>query len=344
MSQYTYSVATDTANAAVDINALTAEIRSSAIVTALNHIEVFGDVLDIFFNATLSEGDITLLTSLVSSHTGVPLTTENAIPVEIKNLLPIDIKPTSTKNEHKMEPMGAVKGCYESRPTTGQKYVCNVTLSNKVVNGDGSTTFTYNSDIEITPEVGNYVFQNESSVRDWATSVDNVNYTMTFEQNNLSEGSGLYVKGFYTDFRLRPWAPILYLWGATISLQELEYVDNAWVLETTPCGDFLEMSVVDADDLFLTDEFCQAVFGVNAADAEPYLLGAGFENNGEYGHWTKYYDESWVLNCNSKLIKTIDSAPGELPAGLYLRVSLFTTELENHKYHIFLDYYCTSKS
>jgi hypothetical protein len=85
MTKYTYSVASDTANAAVDLNALTAEIQASAIVTSLNHIDLLGDVLDVWFNADLAAGDVTILNGLVAAHDGVPLADNNHADVEIIN-------------------------------------------------------------------------------------------------------------------------------------------------------------------------------------------------------------------------------------------------------------------
>jgi hypothetical protein len=93
----------------------------------------------------------------------------------------------------------------------------------------------------------------------------------------------------------------------------------------------------------MNDSFTMAYFGVPASEMEPILTALKFELNGEYNHWTKYYDESWLVNCDSKYITTPDGSPGQLLPGLYLRIAFFTTELENHKYHIYLDYYPTSK-
>jgi hypothetical protein len=107
--------------------------------------------------------------------------------------------------------------------------------------------------------------------------------------------------------------------------------------------DFVELSIVDKSDLFLQDEVCQALFGVNASDASPYLEGMGFELNGEYGHWTKYYDESWVINMNGGNIRTPDGAAGELLPNLWLRIAYFTGRQDNTEVDIYLDYSPTSK-
>jgi hypothetical protein len=72
-TKYTYSIATDTASAAVDVNALQEEVRASAIVIALDFINAFGDVLDIYMKDALTAGDETILNGVVTAHTAVPL-------------------------------------------------------------------------------------------------------------------------------------------------------------------------------------------------------------------------------------------------------------------------------
>ena len=265
------------------------------------------------------------------------------IPKEVIIPTPTEVIPTTIKNEHAMQPWGCVADYFE---TTGNfegqgDYVCSITLSN--MSQDGKT-FSYNSDLPITPAIGNYVFQRHNTRRSWITSFDLNAQTVTFEKPNLSNGTGIYCKGYYIDCLVEDWKPIMYLWGMTLTI--LEYDANG-VLETDPCTDFLEFSIVDKNDLFKDDTFCSIVFsdyGVTTAlQAVPYLLALGFEDNGEYGHWTKYYDESWALNCLGVYIATPDGSPGALVPGLYLRLSFFTTENELHKYKIFIDYYPTAK-
>jgi hypothetical protein len=264
--------------------------------------------------------------------------TLNDIPIEVTAKTPIKTSATTPFNEHCMQPWGCDKGYFKSKNdlTTGD-FVCEVTLSNKSLDG---LTFTYNSDIPITPAIGNYIFQRECSKRSWITSFDTVNHTLTVELPNLDNGVGIYSKGYYTDSLVRDWAPLMYLWGLTLNVMECE--DG--VIEQDPCYDLIELSVVDRDDLFKTDAVCQALFGVDASEAAPYLIAMGFEDNHEYGHWTKYYDESWIVSCNGMYTPAPDGSPGELLPGLYLRLSFFTTENEEHEYHIFVDYYPTSKT
>lgn len=70
---YTYSIAGDTANGVVDSDRLTMEIEDSAIAAALLHIDIFGDVLTLYFDASLSSGDETTLDGLVAAHDGAEL-------------------------------------------------------------------------------------------------------------------------------------------------------------------------------------------------------------------------------------------------------------------------------
>ena len=80
-TKYTYSVASDTANGAVDLMSLENEIRSSAILTSHNRNDVSGDVLDIWFNDAISAGDKTTLDGIVAAHQGVTETTIETVTV-----------------------------------------------------------------------------------------------------------------------------------------------------------------------------------------------------------------------------------------------------------------------
>lgn len=260
------------------------------------------------------------------------------LPKDVIVSQPAEVIPMTIKNDHCMQPFGAHKGYFESKGAVSGDYICPITLSNKSVDG---LTFTYNSNIPIVPAVGNYVFQDNLTKRSWITSIDTVNHTATFELPVLEEGAGVYSKGYYVDCKVVDWASAMYLWGLTINI--IEYEGTTLVTEKNEL--FIELSIVDMDDMFKTDQVCQALFGVDAVDAEPYLTAMGFEINREYGtHFTKYYDESWAMNCNNKYTGSPDGAPGELLPGLYARFSCFATEDETCKFHIYLDYYFTSKS
>lgn len=69
--QHTYSIANDTLNGAVIGAQLKSEIELSSITVALDRIDTSGDVLNVFFKAVLSAGEVTTLTGLVNSHDGI---------------------------------------------------------------------------------------------------------------------------------------------------------------------------------------------------------------------------------------------------------------------------------
>ena len=330
MSKYDYTKQ-------VDVPRLTQEIQQSNIVTALDYISALGTAISIYFKADLSTEDKTTLDTIVANHSGLPLPVNVVKPVLISNTINEALPSASASplNIHCMEPWGSAGGYFEPRGAT--KYVCNITLSNPSTDG---LTFTYNEDVDIVPTIGNYVFQQGGTVKSWITSIDAVNHTLTFERPNLAAGAGIYSKGMYVDCIVREWAPVMYIWGMTFNV--LEYLND--VLETDPCPDFCELSVVDLDDMWKTDEVCMAVLGVPAADAGPILTANKWEINHEYGeHWTKYYDESWIANFNGKYTRSTDGAPGGAFPGLYFRFSLFTTEVEDNKvYKVLLDYAPTS--
>lgn len=65
------------------VDALTAQIQASTIVTALDHINALGSAVAIFFKAALSDADKTTLDAVVAAHTGVPLPNNTSIPVSV---------------------------------------------------------------------------------------------------------------------------------------------------------------------------------------------------------------------------------------------------------------------
>lgn len=81
---YTYSIANDTANAALNINSLNSEIAASSIITAHDHSSALGDSLKIVFKDSLSTGDETTLDSVVSAHTGAE-SPEDPTPVRSRS-------------------------------------------------------------------------------------------------------------------------------------------------------------------------------------------------------------------------------------------------------------------
>lgn len=262
-----------------------------------------------------------------TNDSGGHITDVNSAIDYLKNKQPIETTPLTPKNEHTMQAWGCTKGHF-----TSSNNACPITLSNKSQDG---LTFSYNANIPIVPSIGNYVFQDSFSKRSWIVSVDTQNYTVTFDLPVLDNGTGHYSKGYYIDTLVRDWTPITELWGATCSAK--------WNNSHDGYDDFIELSIVDLNDLFLDDNVTQALFGVDAVDVEPYLLALGFEQNGEYNHWTKYYDESWIPNIINKQTFSPDGAPGNLLPNLYLRVSYFTSKQDTTENHFYIDYIATSK-
>ena len=241
-----------------------------------------------------------------------------------------DFRPMTPKNDHTMVPCGAVKGSF-----TASDCACEVTLSDPSEDG---YTFTYA--MSKTPRVGDYVFQDNFTKRAWITSIDLENSKITFDSETIrapmAAGTAHYSQGQYVSFVVPTWLQTMFLWGISSRILHTNGHDSR--------NDFIELSIVDSNDLFLSDDFCQAVFGCNAATAaETAIPAMGFETNGEYGHWTKYYDESWSININNKLLNTPDGAPGELLSLLETRISYFTSKTDNTLTEVFLDYYFTGR-
>lgn len=237
-----------------------------------------------------------------------------------------EITPKTIKNEHCMQPWGCEKGRIVSN-----EHAATITLSQKSEDG---YTFSYSTTLPM--KIGAYVFQSDFCKRSWIKSIDSVNSTITFTEDRpqLDNGDGIYTTGLWIDAKIPEWKPIMELWGLTLSMK--------YSKPDVGFNDFGELSIVDLDDRFKNDIYTQALFGCDAVDATPYIEGLGFEDNGEYGHWTKYYDETWICNINGKFVKTTDGAPGEIPSFLHLRMSLFTSLIDDTVTCAFLDYYPTS--
>ena len=235
------------------------------------------------------------------------------------NDVPQLVMPVAPKNEYCMEPWGSVKKTLIPSEQTSE-----ITLSNQSEDG---CTFDYICSKPLA--IGNYIFQQDNCNRSWVMSFTET--SLTVELPVLFNGIGLYSVGVYSDELVRDWKPLMYLWGLFFNAKN--YSND----------DFVELSIVDMNDLFLNDDFCMAVFGASATDSIPYIEAQGFEQNGEYGHWTKYYDEQWVLNCSGREIKTPDGSPGCLLPNLYLRMSYFSTGSTETKTHFYVDYSPTSK-
>jgi hypothetical protein len=77
----TFSIANDFPSGAVETSTLEEEIRASSIETALKRIDTVGDVIDIWFKASLSSGDETILHGDTSSPAGGLLAQHNNAPI-----------------------------------------------------------------------------------------------------------------------------------------------------------------------------------------------------------------------------------------------------------------------
>ena len=104
---YTYSVSTDFTGLVSPytqpaLGRLSEEIQVSAIVTALDHIDLGGDVCKIWFKADLSAGDQTVLDGIVAAHTGEPLEDKTPTPVKVveNNLLDPDTSLSATDGHY----------------------------------------------------------------------------------------------------------------------------------------------------------------------------------------------------------------------------------------------------
>jgi hypothetical protein len=245
-----------------------------------------------------------------------------------------DVTPLATKNEYTMEPWGAKKFKF-----TCSDYCAAITLSNKSVDGH---TFNYDlGSYPLIPRIGDYIFQDDFCERAWITAIDPVTQTLTLDSETdrptLNNGAAVYSRGVWVGVKVPMWHDPMYLWGLTV---------KTFFSGTDHNGknDFVELSVVDVDDKFLNDAYCLAHFGVDAASAMPYIEASNFEQNGEYGHWTKYYDESWIVSIDGKVMMTPDGAPGMILSQLETRISYFPTRADSTVVEVFLDYLPTSKT
>lgn len=82
---YTYSIANDTLNGAADAGRLKLEYEQSAIVIALDHIDIGlsgADNIDVVCKDALSGGDQTLLNGIIAAHTGEVLASGPAVDAD----------------------------------------------------------------------------------------------------------------------------------------------------------------------------------------------------------------------------------------------------------------------
>lgn len=70
------------------VDRLTQEIQQSSIIIALDHINLLGSTLSIFFKSDLPASDKSTLDTLVSNHNGIPLPNNQSQLVNINSPLP----------------------------------------------------------------------------------------------------------------------------------------------------------------------------------------------------------------------------------------------------------------
>lgn len=115
----------------VSIDRLTQEIQQSAIVTALDHINLFGSALDVLFRADLSDADKIILDNLIAAHGGQPLLQNVIQNVAVQSQPAITITATPPYSSKSIVVAGATK----------KLYARNTGIQSAVV--AGSNTFNY---------------------------------------------------------------------------------------------------------------------------------------------------------------------------------------------------------
>lgn len=105
MVKYEYSISADFPNGAINISKLINEIQSSSIITALDHVDRIGDLLQIWFKAELSSQDKTILDGNIISPAGGLIALHDNTPsvsisqVEVSNIPQVEtVKPNSITN------------------------------------------------------------------------------------------------------------------------------------------------------------------------------------------------------------------------------------------------------
>lgn len=93
---YRYNI-TETPNDTVEANRLYSEVRSSAIVTALDHIDLDSTYCDVWFKDELSTDDETTLSGIIVSHTGETYYTGPPVMSDGRPLIRADTRPLGTQ-------------------------------------------------------------------------------------------------------------------------------------------------------------------------------------------------------------------------------------------------------
>ena len=98
MSQFTYTM-TDFPTSHVDVPRFESEIRASAILVALDRIELVPPTCTVFFRADLSNADQAILDALVAAHSGEPIPSTGPMSVKLVDTEGLDPKTASSCTE-----------------------------------------------------------------------------------------------------------------------------------------------------------------------------------------------------------------------------------------------------
>jgi hypothetical protein len=94
---YTYSLASDFPDGAINSTKLVAEIAASSIVTALERIDTVGDVVDIIFKDALSAGDKTTLDNDATGPSGGLIAAHDSTITSIPDIVEINPRTGGSK-------------------------------------------------------------------------------------------------------------------------------------------------------------------------------------------------------------------------------------------------------
>jgi len=201
-TKYTYSIVADTLNSIVDIPALSEQVSKSAIIIAIDYINRFGDVLDIYMKDALSGGDETLLNGVVAAHTGVGIAGDPS-PVYIPDDKPVKQSPLSESSTLRARMIG-------------------------ILNETMTKTTTTTKDWKM-PQLA-YSGQNKQSVMDGieffadkSAVGDKITFQVVDVDNILGYGAGLVLDEFGTDWFVMPGST------ETIRLYKAKLVTNLYL-------------------------------------------------------------------------------------------------------------------
>lgn len=216
-----------------------------------------------------------------------------------------EVTPTSPKNEFTLRPFGVV---HKHINAAGQLFT--ITLSNK-----SDKTYTYSCTQD--PRPFDCIWADHGQIRDGVESVDVENHTVTMFYGLLGNEEATLTKYIDIDYQIPEGEDyqVVYLWGSFIDIKD--YGDD----------DLIRLQVVD-------------IAGIGVALG--WYTQEEFDYMGEY--IVREYDECWARQLDEAIkIMTPDGAPGELPAGLYLRARIYCKDATKTDIKYWLDYIITTR-